>query len=144
MRARACVFSVGDAVYVKNRNRGRRWLAGKIERVTGPVSYDVTLEDGRVLHCHQDQIRQRVAVPDIPPLVEESPVAGSPDSVIPLSEEEPAEPTAPVVNPPEQTPSDADVSTPDRQSEADTTPQPPVSESLGPTVHAYPLRNHKP
>ena len=38
-----------------------RWLHGLIERITGPVSFILKMEDGNKRHCHQDQLRQRVS-----------------------------------------------------------------------------------
>ena len=49
---------VGDQVFVKNFSGNRRWLPGEIMKKTGPVSFHVRLEDGRVRR-HQDQIRIR-------------------------------------------------------------------------------------
>ena len=66
-RAKSCIFMLGDAVFVKNYGSGLRWLPGKIEQVTGPVSFQVKLDDGRTRRCHQDQIRIRVIAPDMPP-----------------------------------------------------------------------------
>ena len=33
-----------------------QWLPGQVTAVTGPVSYQVTLADGRVWRRHQDQL----------------------------------------------------------------------------------------
>ena len=38
---------------------GDRWLPGVIEQRTGPVSFKVRLEGGRIICCHQDQVRNR-------------------------------------------------------------------------------------
>ena len=51
-------FQIGDHVYVKNRSSGDRWLAGTVTTVSGPVSYNVRLSDGRIWRCHQDQLRK--------------------------------------------------------------------------------------
>ena len=42
-----------------------KWQPGKIAEVTGPVSFRVRLEDGRVRRCHQDQLSVRVIAPDL-------------------------------------------------------------------------------
>ena len=41
-------FIPGESVYVKNFGPGLKWLIGTILHVTGPVSYTVALQDGRV------------------------------------------------------------------------------------------------
>ena len=45
-------------VYVRNYNRGRPWVAGVVQSKTGPLSYTIKLEDGRVVKRHLDQIRK--------------------------------------------------------------------------------------
>ena len=45
-------------VYVHNYNRGRPWVAGVVQSKTGPVSYPIKLEDGRVVKRHLDQIQK--------------------------------------------------------------------------------------
>ena len=56
---RECTFIGEEKVFVKNQHRGKQWLAGLIIKKTGPVSYQVKLEDGKVVCCHQDQLRPR-------------------------------------------------------------------------------------
>lgn len=58
-RARDRRFAEGDPVFVRNFRQGPRWLPGLIEQISGPVSYRVRLSDGRLLRCHQDQVRKR-------------------------------------------------------------------------------------
>ena len=72
--AKARDFMVGEAVFVKNFSRGAKWLSGTVTKVTGPVSYQVKLEDGRIRRCHQDQIRIRIVAAEslIAPEVEPS------------------------------------------------------------------------
>jgi len=60
-----CTFSVGEKVYVKNNRKGKNWLSSYIVKETGPVSFQVKLEDGRTIRCHQDQLRQRYNDTDI-------------------------------------------------------------------------------
>ena len=48
-----------ETVYVRNFGPGQKWLPGTIVATTGPVSYCVLLEDGRVWRRHQDHMRQR-------------------------------------------------------------------------------------
>ena len=55
---RDCTFSEGEKVFAKNYLKGKKWLPGSIIKKTGPVSYKVLLETGRIIRCHQDQIRR--------------------------------------------------------------------------------------
>ena len=50
---------MSDPVFVKNPGAGSPWLSGHITQVHGPVSYTVTLSDGRQMRKHVDQIRAR-------------------------------------------------------------------------------------
>ena len=59
-RVRNRNFVVGQNVYVKFFCwGGKRWLKGKLSRRLGPVSFKVWINNGRIVHCHQDQIRAR-------------------------------------------------------------------------------------
>jgi hypothetical protein len=49
-------FTVGQTVNVKNFARGSKWLPGVVVQVTGPLSYMVKLQDGRVIKRHVDHI----------------------------------------------------------------------------------------
>ena len=44
---------------MKNFGNGPTWLPGIVKEVRGPLSYIVTLYDGREVHKHVDQIRIR-------------------------------------------------------------------------------------
>ena len=57
--ARAREFGEGEKVYVKNFGTGQKWLEGKIAECTGPVSFLVEMEDGKLVRRHQDQLRHR-------------------------------------------------------------------------------------
>ena len=46
--ARLRSFNADETVYVRNFGPGQKWLPGMIVATTGPVSYRVLLEDGRV------------------------------------------------------------------------------------------------
>ena len=96
-------FQIGDHVYVKNRSNGDRWLAGTVTTVSGPVSYNVRLSDGRVWKCHQDQLRKRymdtaesdvVDVPtgDSPPAVVDTSSHNDPDPPVPGDQQQTPEP----------------------------------------------------
>ncbi|XP_058041724.1 uncharacterized protein K02A2.6-like [Ahaetulla prasina] len=54
-------MTVGDPVWAHNYSEGPTWLKGTILGITGPKSYLVDMEDGRVWRCHIDQIRKRIA-----------------------------------------------------------------------------------
>ena len=57
--ARSRSFNADETVYVRNFGPGQKWLQGTIVATTGPVSYRVLLEDGRVWRRNQDHMRQR-------------------------------------------------------------------------------------
>jgi transposase InsO family protein len=73
--AKERAFITGESVFVKNRSSDPAWLPGKVQEVTGPLSYRVKLEDGRLWRCHQDQLRKRPVErePEIVPLPDLSP-----------------------------------------------------------------------
>nr|XP_034968432.1 uncharacterized protein LOC118083738 [Zootoca vivipara] len=48
-----------ELVWVRNYARGPAWVPGVVTRASGPVSYFVTLDDGRVMRRHIDQLRRR-------------------------------------------------------------------------------------
>ena len=63
--ARHRPFCVGEDVYAKNfASSKEKWLHGKIVAQSGPVSYRVKLDDGRVCSRHADHIRKRASAPN--------------------------------------------------------------------------------
>ena len=42
-------FVEGDEVYARNFRSHPEWLAGKIVKITGPLSFEIELSDGRVI-----------------------------------------------------------------------------------------------
>lgn len=52
-------FSEGEKVFVKNNRSGEKWLSGHILKSSGPVSFKVQLQNGKMIRCHQDQLRSR-------------------------------------------------------------------------------------
>ena len=55
-------FSISDPVFVHNfNNKTPLWLSGHIKEKTGPLSYKVSLDDGRIIRRHVDHIRHRSA-----------------------------------------------------------------------------------
>ena len=57
--ARDRAFVIGDEVYVQNFAGGSKWLPGVITAIKGPLSYEVTLLDNRVVRRHTDHVRKR-------------------------------------------------------------------------------------
>ena len=57
--AKERILVEGQKVYAKNFRGKPRWLPGTIIQVSGPLSFRVELLDGRVMRCHQDQLRAR-------------------------------------------------------------------------------------
>lgn len=54
--SRSREMQVGEVVRAKNFASGPKWLNGIISQKTGPVSYEVKLEDGRVIRRHVDHL----------------------------------------------------------------------------------------
>ena len=52
---------MGNPVFVKDFPIGKNWLAGTVSAVKGPLSYHVTLTDGRVVRRHVDHVRIRTS-----------------------------------------------------------------------------------
>ena len=48
-----------DLVYARNYAQGEKWIPGKIEERTGPVSFEVELNDNQRIRRHQDQVISR-------------------------------------------------------------------------------------
>lgn len=57
--ARVKELEEGDKVFAKNYLAGQRWIAGVIERKTGPVFYQVKMVNGQSWRCHADQLKHR-------------------------------------------------------------------------------------
>lgn len=56
---RVRAFCMGDAVYARNYHGSTKWVPGVVCSVTGPLSYQVRLCDGRLWRRHIDQLRKR-------------------------------------------------------------------------------------
>ena len=66
-RSRQRICEVGDRVNVKNFPTGDNWLQGTIVKVSGPLSFQVKLQDGRIVRRHVDHIIQHSPqIPDEP------------------------------------------------------------------------------
>ena len=52
------VFQVDDKVYAKNFH-GAKWISAIVSKVAGPLSYQVTTNEGTILRRHVDHLRVR-------------------------------------------------------------------------------------
>jgi len=50
---------MGDLVNVKNFGHGPKWLPGEVVKISGPVSYEIKLDDERVVRRHIDHMHKR-------------------------------------------------------------------------------------
>ena len=58
---------MGDLVYTKDfTTTPITWIPGKVAKLTGPLSYLVTLQDGHVVCRHVDALRNRKVLYPIP------------------------------------------------------------------------------
>ena len=58
-------FTTADPVFVRKfGNKTPLWLIGQLKEQTGPLSYLITLDDGRVIRPHMDHIRSRTSTTD--------------------------------------------------------------------------------
>ena len=57
-------------MFVKHFPSGKTWLSGSVSEVRGPLSYYVTLLDGRVVRRHVDHIRSHSSQSTSPPMGE--------------------------------------------------------------------------
>ena len=107
MHAKDRTLRVGETVFVMNFDGKSKWLCGVIVEQTGPVSFRIRLDDGRVVRRHVDHVRSRrvsereeMSVPekeqstepllDLPPeLTAEEPVQIDPPDVLEHEREPP-------------------------------------------------------
>ena len=57
--SRVNTFEKGETVYAQNFGTGSKWIPAVVQEVTGPVSFLVKLEDGRLVRRHLDHLRRR-------------------------------------------------------------------------------------
>ena len=57
--SRERMFDPEQTVFVRECPNSAKWLPGTVVVSSGPVSYKVQLQDGRILHRHVDHIRAR-------------------------------------------------------------------------------------
>ena len=56
-------FQVGDGVQIRDFNTGNGWIPGTISKTNGPLSFNVKLQDGRIVCQHTDHILSRSTPP---------------------------------------------------------------------------------
>ena len=61
-KCRTRQFAVDDPVFLRNHAQGDKWLPETATTRTGPLSFQVTTPDERIVCCHQDQLRARMEV----------------------------------------------------------------------------------
>ena len=136
-RSRHCSFQIGDLVYAKNFSPGPQWIPGKVMKFSGPVSYEIQLNDERQRRCHIDHLRVR----------SEEAVAGDVNS-------EDIVPFIPARSPPTST----ETATPENSTNQPSSETPtselivpytstttvPTSMSSNGTSYRYPRQNRKP
>ena len=54
-------FQLDEAVYAKNSASGPKWVSGVITAIRGPLSYEVTLSDHRVIRHHVDHLKSHAS-----------------------------------------------------------------------------------
>lgn len=96
-------FQSEDPVFARNYAQGPPWIPAVISRATGPISYEVTGPDGRVLRRHVDQLRHRTVTPT--QMADEEPEGTQPERLSTStsspagSSSDPVEPGAPEPQP---------------------------------------------
>ena len=50
-------------MYAWDFRQGQSWLTSTIVKCSGPVSYEVKIDDDQLIHHHQDQLRKRSVQP---------------------------------------------------------------------------------
>ncbi|XP_069103153.1 uncharacterized protein [Argopecten irradians] len=127
---RTSTLQPGDKVYVKNFAKGPKWLPGKIEAKTGPVSYTVTINEGHTIRRHIDHVRKRTDYGEW----------NTSSAKTPEVDHEFEPPM--VSNEPEVTPSIVTPATPVKQSQTPPTPE-KVSERIDSPILNRPTRERK-
>ena len=60
-------FSTGDHIFVRNYAKGEKWVPAKLIDSSGPLSFTAHTLDGRLIRCHQDQLRKRILDAELRP-----------------------------------------------------------------------------
>ena len=98
-------FKVDDPVYVKDFSTpNNAWIPGKVVKVTGPLSYHVEVQPGKVVRRHVDAVRKHYVVLPLPQSQETTTSSFediySPDVPAPPPPAPPPAPTPPTATPP--------------------------------------------
>lgn len=56
--SKARTFHVGDAIFARNFGEGPTWLPGLVQERRGSLSFRITLQDGREIRRHVDNVRR--------------------------------------------------------------------------------------
>ena len=77
-------FKVNEKVYAKNLiSNTPKWIAGTVTKVTGPLSYVIQLEDGRIVRRHVDHVKKRTIIPEVSTDLTPEPPDTTPESPAP-------------------------------------------------------------
>ena len=60
-RFKLCEFSVNDPFFVRDFPLGKKWLTCIVCAVKGPLSYHITLSDGRIVRRHVNNVCSRTS-----------------------------------------------------------------------------------
>ena len=60
-------FKEGESVFTKKFSGKEEWVPGIISKVQGPVSFLVSMDDGRVVRRHADHVKSRETMPEQSP-----------------------------------------------------------------------------
>ena len=52
-------FQIDDTVYVQDLPLRSTWLPGTVVKIWGPLTYNIELEDGRIVTRHVDNLRRQ-------------------------------------------------------------------------------------
>ena len=52
-------FQIDDAVYVQDLPSRSTWLPGTVVKIRGPLTYNIELEDGRIVTRHVDNLHRQ-------------------------------------------------------------------------------------
>ena len=77
-------------MYVRNYQPGSSWLPGEVQERTGPVSFRIKMQDGRIRRCHVNQVRKRSVEEPLAPEVQVE-VPNSLTEVLPETPDPPVE-----------------------------------------------------
>ena len=128
-------YELGDAVYARNFGYGSRWIPGLLVENTGPLSFKMECEGGRIWCRHVDHIRRCLdVVPDIEPIIDRDLQVEPP---VPTESSTSTETQNPTVQNPTVLEAEPLTSTEAHSSTG------PVESSIS-TSHRYPSRDRKP